>query len=113
MIKQAEDLIAAEELDKAKLTQKRAALNKKKDILKALDNKLLPSVPDDHLEDEIESSDDVQEQIALATMMISKVLVSPPPSPVSDMATNTLDTSRQPSDSRHADDPPTPALSDT
>ena len=68
-------LTAAEEIDKAKLTQKRAALNKKKNILRALDDELLPLVPDDHLEDEIESSDDMQERIILTTIMIGKVLV--------------------------------------
>ena len=66
-------LIAAEEIDKAKLTQKRTALNEKKNILRALDDELLPSVPDVYLEDEIESSDDVQERIPLTTIMISKV----------------------------------------
>ena len=71
-IKQVQELSALPKIDKARLRQKRIALEEKRGINKRLDSEKLEAVPGEELVTEIERADEVQEHLELA--IINKAL---------------------------------------
>ena len=71
-IKQVQELSALPKIDKARLRQKRIALEEKRGIIKQLDSEKLEAVPVEELVTEIERADEVQEHLELA--IINKAL---------------------------------------
>ena len=74
--------ILVEELDKIRLRHKRSVSIKKKDTVRVLDEEISPAIADSKLEDEIEQTDDVREQIELMIAQIDTSLDRTPPSEV-------------------------------
>lgn len=73
-IKQVQELSARPEIDRARLRQKRIALEEKRGIIKRIDSEILEAVPGEELVTEIERADEVQEHLELAIIAIDEAL---------------------------------------
>ena len=60
--------------DRARLRQKRIALEEKREIIKRIDSEILEAVPHEELVTEIERADEVQEHFELAIIAIGEAL---------------------------------------
>ena len=73
-IKQVQELSTRPEIDRARLRQKRIALEKKRGIIKRIDSEILEAVPGEELVTEIKRADEVQEHLELAIIAIDEAL---------------------------------------